>query len=133
MTQAEFLALPWLLFEHHAMDVTGYARNTLEKMVDCGVLRRVKVKGCSQGRYLKMQLAELAGLGPKVREAAMQFRREPLLMPEKRVCVWTGYGVDAMEKIRKAGGLAVVRVPGISGVRYRKADVAELIGLERML
>lgn len=129
MTRAEFEELPCLLFEHEVMRLTGYARPTVRKMIDCGVLRIVKPAGCGQAKLQKIQVARLVGLMEFVVEVHRQFKAEPMLLPEKTVLRWTGYNGKTLQKIAEAGGAVVVRPPGLTGGRYQKWEIAEWIGL----
>lgn len=127
MTQIQFQGLAFLLFEHEVLEVTGYARNTLRKFVDNGVMKLVKPAGAGQGKYQKIQVAQLVGASCTVE----QFWLEPMLMPEKAVRLWTGYAGDTLKKIAEAGGVKVVRPAGCGGARYHKQEVAGWIGLEK--
>ncbi len=131
MTQDEFQRLPWLVFGHQVQTALGYSRPTLRKMVDCGLLTEVRPPSCTQRKYLKVQLAEV--LGMDVTGEVARFRKEPLLMAEKSAVNWTGYTPEVLQAISKAGGLQAVRLAGQGWVRYRKMEVARLIGFERFL
>ena len=128
MTQTEFKSLPLLLFEHHVIEITGYARNTLRKMTDCAVLNLVKPKGCGQARYQKKQIAQLVGWEGLLKEDQSAWSREALLLPEKTVTRYTGFSADTLRKISHAGGLNVLRPAGIGSGRYRKVQISELVG-----
>lgn len=130
MTGKELKALPWLLSDHQVIEVTGYAANTLRKLVDCSVLAAVQPKGCGVRRFRKAQVAQMVGLDLG-ELGAQDFVQEPLLMAQKGVWVWTGYDEKTLVKMVTAGGLQLVKPPGLCHGKYRKAQVATLIGLER--
>lgn len=130
MRLEEFKRLPWLLFKGQVTELLGYSDNTLDKMVDCQVLRCVKPAGLRWDRFQKAQVAKMLGWG--IEElGAEEFGREPMLMPEKGVTVWTGLCDESLGKVVAAGGLVLVRPAGLRCGRYRKAEVAELIGLAK--
>lgn len=132
MTKAEFINLPLLLREHQVVAATGYTRNTLRKIVDCGVLERVRPKGSAEHRYLKVQVGKLLGYEEKemlgVWRQAVEDR--PLLMGEKAVHVVTGYDGSALAAIRKGGELTGVRPAGMGQLKYRVEEVAKLVGVK---
>jgi excisionase family DNA binding protein len=129
MTSANFESLPWLLFEHQVLELTGYGRNTLEKLVDCGVLEAVKLAGSNQRRFRKTQVAALLAL-PEPKGAAA-FQAEPFLMGEKAVMVWAGFTRKFLRQVVKAGALKMVRPAGLKHGRFQKREVAALLGLSR--
>lgn len=132
MTRVELKEMPWLLSDRQVIAVTGYAVLTLRKLVDCAVLATVQPAGCEVRRFRKAQVALL--LGMRLEELGAEgFRCEPLLMGQKGVWVWTGYDKRTVGKIVAAGGIHVVRPPGMSHGKYRKEEVGELIGLGRYL
>ena len=130
MTKDEFRQLPLLIQEHHVMEASGYARNTVRKLVDCGVLRLVKPKGCHQGRFQKRQVARLLKWEEAVETDAL--KREPALMLEKSVRAITGYSTATLDQLVAAGALSFVRPAGISVGRFRKAEIARLVGFEEV-
>lgn len=127
MTKKEFEVLPQLLMEHHLAAV-GYGRATVAKFVDCGVLERICPKGCGQARYQKRQVAQILKWEECLVAARGAFVLEPALMPPKAVRVWTGWSETTLGKIAHAGGLSVVRPPGTRRGKFRKDEVAKLIG-----
>jgi hypothetical protein len=131
MTQEEFRKLPWLMFNGQVLEAAGYSRNTLRKMVDCGVIEEVRPPGCTQRRYRKAQLAKLLGIDIATDVSA--FRKEPFLLSEKAASGWTGYTTDVLQAIARRGGIVVVRPAGLSNARYRKSEIAGLIGFKGFL
>lgn len=137
MTHEEFKRLPFLLSDGQVIELTEYAPRTLRKMVECGHLAEVLPAGATQRRFRKVQVALLAGL--EWRDQAEGFRAEPMLMKEKAVSTWTGYAQNTLRvlavrgKQAKPGALrlVVVRLAGMGAGRFRKVEVAELLGLER--
>lgn len=131
MTEKEFEWLPWLLAEGDVTRATGNARNTIHKLVESGVLRRVKLKGMLPCRYQKRQIAQLAGIEwQRLAPAGSRAWAElPLLLDEKTVRVWTGFDGKTLAKIAKAGGVKAVR-PGGSNAKYRKREIGEWLGIE---
>jgi len=135
MTKLQFQALPLLIFEHHVVAVTGYARNTIAKFTDCGVLTIVKPNGSGQGRFQSRQIAQMIGWDWKevLREWIEQFQRENNLMLEKAVTRYTGYAEKTLLNIRKARGLDFLKPAGADAGRYRKEQIAELIGFKELV
>jgi hypothetical protein len=138
MTQDDFKKLPFLLTPHQLLEATGYDKRTVGKLVECCHLVEVRPAGLTERRYRKVQVAMLAGLEWK--EEAERFRQEPLLMPEKTVVNWTGYGHVTLDVIVRASHpasgterlrLVRVRPAGMSGGKFRKLEVGALLGLER--
>ena len=123
--------MPWLLFEGQVIEFTGYGRNTLDKLVDCGTLAPVRPNGCGQRRFRKIQVATLLGIS--VEQELAQFRKEPWLLSEKATMVYTGYTHKVLEHIVRAGGLEVIRPAGLRNARFRKTEVAKLLGLEKVI
>lgn len=124
MTPQEFERLPGLMLEHQVMGATGWAKQTLQKYVEAGVLRRVQPAGAGHGRYQKRQVARLCGLEG---QAEGDWERLPLLLGEKTVRRLTGYSPQMLRQIGRARGCTVVRVPG-APARYRKVEVGEWLG-----
>ena len=77
----------------------GYSRSALEKLVDCGVLDRVVLRGCRQGRYQKRQLALLLGWAGVVDGDRAEFVREPELLRLKAVRRWLGLSEATIRKV----------------------------------
>lgn len=128
MTHDTFKKLPFLLMDHQVIEVTGYHLRTLGKMVECAHLAEVRPAGSGQRRFRKVQVALLAGLEWEAEAEA--FRQEPLLMKEKAVVSWTGYAQNTLRAICKGHGLTLVRLAGMNGGKFRKLEVARLLGLE---
>lgn len=126
MTGEEFKRLPFLLAEAEVIAATGYAHGTIAKYIDNGVLTRVRPEGAGQARYRKAQVAALLRLEDLLDWTG--FRREPLLMPEKQVTVWTGYARDTLARMVASGALGQVRPAGTGQARYQKRQVGALIG-----
>ena len=130
MTKEQFRALPYLV---QPIDVVqmGYGPATVDKFVDCGVLNKIKPAGTQFVRFQKRQLALLLRwaelLEPKL------FQEEPPLMRIKSVHLWTGYSMNTLTAIGRAGGIGIVKPVGMSQVKFLKADVARLIGFEEYL
>lgn len=131
MTHEEFKRLPFLLMEYQATEVMGYAPRTLWKLVACGHLEEVQPAGSGTRRFRKVQVALLAGLDWE--DGAEEFAREPFMMKEQSVCRWTGYAPKTLCKIAQAGGLVLVRPAGMETGKFRKVEVAELLGLGRFV
>nr|WP_294577556.1 hypothetical protein [uncultured Rhodopila sp.] len=129
MSENEFSGLPGLLSRLQVMKATGYTANTLDKMVECGVLGLVKPKGCRHGRFQKKQIAAILGLAAGLED----FRREPLLMETKAVTRWTGYTALTLKHIASARGLTAVRPASMVKCRYRKGEIAGWLGAEEMV
>lgn len=127
----KFKGLPWLVLEGQVIDLMGWGRNTLAKMADCGTLHLVKPPGCAQHRFRKIQLATI--LGVSLEAELEEFRREPLMMSEKATLRHTGYARNTLREIVSAGGLRVIRPAGLTNGRYRKTEIAQLLGLEQCL
>jgi excisionase family DNA binding protein len=130
MSEAEFVRMSWLLFPIEAARVTGWSKDYVLKLIENQVLHQVKPKGTRHSKVRKVQLAQLLGLnlGP---DRARFVEGERLLMTPKAVMAWTGYDRRTLEKIAAAGGLTRVRLPGGGNApRFRKSEVAELIGLK---
>lgn len=131
MTLHEFKALPFLLMDHQLLEVTGYHERTMEKLVECAHLLPVLPAGATERRFRKVQVAQLAGLDWE--EEALRFWDEPMLMGEKSVTTWTGYAGKTIDRIATAGGLTRIRPAGIERSKFRKVEVAALLGLERFV
>jgi predicted DNA-binding transcriptional regulator AlpA len=129
MTQEEFKRLPFLLTKSQVLAAVGYSPSTLVKMVSCGVLEKVRPAGSGQLRFRKVQVAML--MGYPLEEEVKAFDREPLLMKLKAVHVWTGYAEPTVRNIARAGGLRWVRPAGMGAGKFRKAEVAQLLGLAK--
>lgn len=127
MTHAEFRQLPYLLLEHQVA-LAGYDRRTLAKFVECGVLTKVQPAGSGFARYQKRQLALLLGWEALLETA--DFAAERPLMGYKPVHRWTGFAEGTLEHIVHAGGLTRVKPPGATQGKYRKQEIARLIGFE---
>lgn len=128
MTRKEFEALPWLVMEHHLVAL-GYARWTVLKFADCGVLTSVRPAGAGQARYRKRQVAQLIHWdGEWVAAAMIEWGREPAVIPLKTVMRWTGWSDMTLSKIGKARGLTVVKPPGSDHGKFLKEEVGRLIG-----
>lgn len=130
MSVAEFEGLAWLVFEGEAARALGFSREYMRKLVECGVLQLVQPKGAGQGKLRKVQLAQVVRIDLSA-EARRFWEQEPLLMTPKAVMGWTGYNRATLEKIARAGGLTRIRFPGGEhAARYRKLEVAELMGVK---
>lgn len=129
MTHEQFRKLPFLLSDHQVLEVTDYDPRTLNKMVDCGLLLQVIPAGAKNRRFRKVQVALLTGLAWE--EEAKAFGEEPLLMREKAVVTWTGYVQNTLRAICKGHGLTLVRPAGMTGGKFRKVEIAGLLGLEK--
>lgn len=129
MTKGEFNGLPFLLFSHEVCEVLGYRQNTMRKMVECEVLQTVLLPGC-QAKFRKVQVAQLAGLEEWLAPELEAFRHEPLLLGLKAVMRWVGYSKSRVPILVRAAKWQVVQPPGQRYRRFRKVDVARVIGLE---
>ena len=131
MTRAEFNELPMLLLEHQVVAATGYAQNTLRKLVDCRVLEVVKPKGATKARYRKQQVGRLIGVpeGEWLPGVVRVLRGGPLLMGVKTARVITGYSAYVLAQMAKERSLSVVRPAGLSELKFRTAEIAELCGV----
>jgi hypothetical protein len=127
----QFQKWPWLLFERQVIEVTGYGHNTIEKLIDCGTLLSVKPRGCTQRRFQKIQVAQL--LAVELDQQLESFRREPLLLSEKSVLSYSGFSRTVLREVTHAGGLQLIRPAGLSTGRYRKSELAQLLGLAVVL
>lgn len=127
MTKAEFIALPMLLLEYQVIEATGYSPTTLRKLVDCGVLEKVRGPNGGWGRYRKLQVAKLAGIPPA--EVIEQWRAltqtRPLLMGEKEVTRITGLAWRALP-----GMFTQIRPAGSAEAKYRVEEIAAFCGIE---
>jgi hypothetical protein len=130
MTKKEFVNGPGLLMEKEVVSL-GFARPTIEKFVELGVLKKVKPVGCSQARYQKRQLALLLEWTDVAAGVEQAFAAEPQMMGRKEVLQWTGMSKETLDKMAEKGGLRAVRLPGCNQGKYRKADIAAMLGLER--
>ena len=117
-----------MLMAHQVVTI-GYGRATLEKFVDCGVLKRIRPAGCDQNRYQKKQLALLLDWPDVVDADEAKFAQEPLLMRPCIVREWTGWGETMLLRIADAGGLKVQRI-ALGERRFHKREIAELLGFK---
>lgn len=129
MTLEQFKRLPFLLDRAQVIEVTQYCAATLAKMIECCHLMEVRPAGATDRRFRKVQVALLAGL--EWEAEAKRFAEEPLLMREKAVTTWTGYHQNILRRICQARGLTLVRPAGMSVGKFRKVEIAALLGLER--
>lgn len=129
MTKKEFATGAGLVMEKAAVSL-GFARPTLAKLVDVGALKKVKPPGCAHAHYAKVQLADLMGWPDVVESIRERFRAEPHMMGRKEVLYWTGMCKDTLNNISAKGGLRAERPLGASQAKYRKWEVAKLLGLE---
>jgi hypothetical protein len=127
LNRTQFQALPWLLLQYQVQEATGYDRSTLSKLIDCGVLEVIRSNGCRQTKLRKIQIAKLLKLEDWLDRE--RWEDEPHLMTLKAVCHWTGYSVNTIHKMVRGGELDLVRPAGIEHGRYRKRQIAELLGL----
>jgi hypothetical protein len=126
MTKAQFQEWPGLLMAHQVVTV-GYGRATLEKFVDCGVLRRIRPPGCDQNRYQKKQIALLLDWPDLVAVEEARFAKEPMLLRPCVVRDWTGWSEVSLLRIAEAGGLKSQRFAH-GERRFLKREIAELLG-----
>jgi hypothetical protein len=129
VTHEEFQKLPFLLEYPEVLEVMDYAPRTLEKMVECAVLVEVMPAGITRRRFRKVQIAMMAGL--EWQSQAEEFKKEPLLMREKAVVRWTGYAQNTLRRIVRAHGVTIVRPAGMTAGKFRKLEIAELLGLQK--
>jgi hypothetical protein len=126
MNKAEFAQMPCLLMAHQ-VETIGYGRATLEKFVDCGVLKRIRPPGCDQNRYQKKQLALILDWPDVVAADEAKFGREPLLLRLCAVREWTGWSESTLLRMADAGGLKVQRIAK-GERRFHKQQIGELMG-----
>lgn len=129
MTHEGFQKLPFLLRRLQVMEVLDCDKRTLPKMIACGHLTKVVPPGAQELRFRKVQVALLVGF--EWESQAQEFWREPLLMREKAVVKWTGYAAMTLERIVQGHGLVRVRPAGMTAGKFRKVEVAELLGLQK--
>jgi len=113
---------------HHVVTI-GYGRATLEKFVDCGVLRRIRPPGCDQNRYQKKQIALLLDWPELVDLDQARFAREPMLLRPCVVREWTGWSESSLLRMVDAGGLKSQRF-ALGESRFLKKEIAELLGFK---
>lgn len=128
MTKREFQEQPGLIMEKDVISL-GYARATLRKFVDCGVLAKIKPAGCSQARYQKRQLAQLLEWPEIITRDEAAFKEEPQVLRRRDVLRWTGISKDTYENMVQAGALRLVQPTGTGEARCPKAQVAALLGM----
>lgn len=129
MSAPRLSQLPWLLFERQVIELIGYSRSTIDKLVDSGTLTAVKPAGCGQRRFQKIQVAQLLNVSLSLEP----FQRAPWLLPEKAFLQYTGYSRKTLREIVEAGGLRRIRPAGLAGARYYKSELARLLGLSDWL
>ena len=130
MTLLEFERWPCLLLEWQVLRVTGWARNTLRKYVENGLLEKVQPSGAGHARYRKKQVAQLLEwpVSNLVPAGTTAWERLPWLLSAKGVQVLTGYSAKSLARIVRARGLSRVLVPG--GVaKFKKGEIGKLLGL----
>lgn len=129
MTRNEFIQQPGLVMEKKVISL-GYARATVGKYVDCGVLKRIKPPGCHHAHYQKRQLALLMGWQEIVARDDEEFAKEPLLMRRKAVLRWTGFSKETLGNIVDHRALRMVQPAGAKQGLFLKEQIAALIGME---
>jgi len=127
VNKLRFQSLPWLLLRGQVCAATGYDRLSLAKLLDCGVLEEVRPNGCRWSKVRKLQVAKLLKLEDWLDRE--RWEAEPHLMTVKAVCGWTGYSEHTIQKLARHGVLDLVKPAGLGHGRYRKRQVAELLGL----
>lgn len=128
MTKQQFKNAPGLLREKDVVSL-GYARVTLHKFAECGLLKRVKPFGCAQVRYQKRQLAQLLEWPEVVAADEARFAKEPVLMRRAAILQWLGIGKETLDHMTATGALKLIHPAGFVEGKCPKEQIAALLGM----